>query len=359
MKRKKKLNFIEIRKPEIALLEKESVEVAEIPDEDGVVPRGDEEGFSQTASAISDAIYKPQASESEIVISIESFLELLHGLSRAESAALSDDLFDSVIVEQVIDRKGEEYETRQTSMSEITAQANSLSVEEFWGSGIELAGLSDLEERQVRQFLLDSFAKNSELQELKRNQEITFEEYVALRMTSEKIGKALVPIIGEAKAQSLLASHLETMNSRSVPYEVEAMQRDSNNFPAFDAVMKKDHVVLESLLAAGADVSAISEYRPDTSLLETGILFRDAKTVETLLRYDVDIDRKNSRGNSVLHQAISSENPEILGLLLAAGADPRARNQDGLTPAMSLRLRKSRLSEEVFRQMTEVLEAAQ
>lgn len=61
MKRKKKLNFIEIRKPEIALLEKESVEVAEIPDEDGVVPRGDEEGFSQTASAISDAIYKPQA----------------------------------------------------------------------------------------------------------------------------------------------------------------------------------------------------------------------------------------------------------------------------------------------------------
>lgn len=307
---------------------------------------------TQRPSSVSSAVEQDAGS-------VHQFVKFLYGLSAEEMAALNDEIFSSDIADKILDRREREFKSIEESISDITARANALSVEEFWGAGIEQAGLSDIEEHQVRQFLLDSFARNSELSELKRNKEITFEEYFSLRMTSEKIGAALVPIIGESKASSLLASNLDTIESRSVPYEVAAMQRDSVNFPAFNAVRQRDPVALESILAAGADVNAIPEYRPESNLLETGILFRDAQTVEVLLRYDVDLQRKNSNGSSVLHQAILSANPEILRLLLAAGADPLARNREGLTPAMSLRLAKPRLPVSVYSQMNEVLEAAQ
>ena len=306
-------------------------------------------------SRIEDSSYKEADWSPEQIASLYSVLEIIRDLDQEEVNALSDEIFDSGFLEEYERKAAQRYEQVDTPQSEIALRANKLVVEEIWGEAISKTGLSEFEAHNVRDRIRDAFALNSELRELRSAGALTMEEYWESFVTDSEIVQMLIPIVGLDNAALLEGHYLESASNREPDFETIAMQRDSVNFPVFDAVRSGDSVAVESLLAAGADVNAVSEYLPDRSLLETGVMYGDMQTIRALLAYGADLEVRDEWGGTLLHQALSRAEPEILELLLAAGADPQARNANGLTPAMVLRLRKDRLESGVYSQMEGLL----
>ncbi len=113
------------------------------------------------------------------------------------------------------------------------------------------------------------------------------------------------------------------------------------------------------MLAAGADVNAISEHSPEISLLERAVDSEIPEMIEVMLAYGADIDSKDSYGNSMLHRAADKGNVEIVNLLLQAGANPLARDSFGFTPAMQVRLSRLELGEENYNELQTLLKNAE
>ena len=68
-------------------------------------------------------------------------------------------------------------------------------------------------------------------------------------------------------------------------------------------------------------------------------LYGDVNTVSLLLQNKAGVDVANKWGNTALHCACSSGNPEVVKLLTeTGGADPTARNIVGQTPLHSAAL---------------------
>ena len=306
-------------------------------------------------SRIEDSSDKEADWSPEQIASLHSVLEIIRDLDQEEVNALSDEIFDSGFLEEYERKAAQRYEQVDTPQSEIALRANKLVVEEIWGEAISKTGLSEFEAHNVRDRIRDAFALNSELRELRSAGALTMEEYWESFVTDSGIVQMLIPIVGLDNAALLEGHYLESASNREPDFETIAMQRDSVNFPVFDAVRSGDSVAVESFLAAGADVNAVSDYLPDRSLLETGVMYGDIQTIKALLAYGADLEVRDEWGGSLLHQALSREEPEILELLLVAGADPQARNANGLTPAMVLRLRKDRLESDVYSQMEVLL----
>ena len=319
------------------------------------ITSGDDVLDRKGKSRIEDSSYKEADWSSEQIASLYSVLEIIRDLDQEEVNALSDEIFDSGFLEEYERKAAQRYEQVDTPQSEIALRANKLVVEEIWGEAINKTGLSAIEAHNVRDRIRDAFAYNSELRELRSAGAVTMEEYWDSFVTDGEIVQMLIPIVGLEKAALLEGHYLESSSNREPDFETIAMQRDSVNFPVFDAVRSGDSVAVESLLAAGADVNAVSEYLPDRSLLETGVMYGDIQTIRALLAYGADLEVRDEWGGTLLHQALSRAEPEILELLLVAGADPQARNANGLTPAMVLRLRKDRLESGVYSQMEGLL----
>jgi len=58
----------------------------------------------------------------------------------------------------------------------------------------------------------------------------------------------------------------------------------------------------------------------------------DTSTIETLLAHDADVHARDTKGNTCLHYASAWGNLKAVRVLIQAGADPLARNNDGWTP---------------------------
>ncbi|MNE42866.1 Ankyrin repeat protein [compost metagenome] len=57
---------------------------------------------------------------------------------------------------------------------------------------------------------------------------------------------------------------------------------------------------------------------------------RDAGLVQDLIEAGSELDNRNDAGATALMYTASSDRPQLLELLLAAGADPQLRNFDDL-----------------------------
>lgn len=54
--------------------------------------------------------------------------------------------------------------------------------------------------------------------------------------------------------------------------------------------------------------------------------------LEELLNHDVDINQKDNQGNTALHYAVFTKNYEKMKLLVQKGANPKIKNEEGITP---------------------------
>src|SRR5206468_2482310 len=95
---------------------------------------------------------------------------------------------------------------------------------------------------------------------------------------------------------------------------------------------KEDHYeVCKLLLAAGADVNA-EEPTGATALMYALNPFRtNLKTVQLLLSKGARVTINKGRGYQPVMRAAETGDPEILNLLLAVGADPKVKSEDGHT----------------------------
>ncbi len=92
------------------------------------------------------------------------------------------------------------------------------------------------------------------------------------------------------------------------------------------------------LLAQGADVDAVARNPSAVRPLHSAAATRDARIVRTVLAAGADPDAKQAGGHTALHSAVLHGNVPMAVALLSAGADPVARNDEGksardLTPS--------------------------
>lgn len=112
--------------------------------------------------------------------------------------------------------------------------------------------------------------------------------------------------------------------------DINAYQRGSSKTPAL-CLLGISTEFIEWLLNNGADIEA-SDYYGETALL-SHVHSYAVDTVEMLLKHGANIHVRDCRGNTVLHKAIHAE---MVTLLLAHGADPKAEDGRGDIPLLSM-----------------------
>lgn len=136
-----------------------------------------------------------------------------------------------------------------------------------------------------------------------------------------------VPVTGApdvAAAQSWLRQHNHTF--------------DHDGFNR--AVISKDADAVENYLAAG--MSAVDAGTTGIPPLHTAVMFgcpwgqptppETSRIVAALLAAGADPNAKDEQGNPALHRAVTSCDASVISQLLAAGADMRAANATGMSP---------------------------
>jgi len=101
------------------------------------------------------------------------------------------------------------------------------------------------------------------------------------------------------------------------------------------AVVANDLESVKILLAEGADVDE-KEAASGSSPLITAALFGNAEIAEVLIDAGANINAKNNDGSTALHTAAFLCHPDVLKLLLDSGADKSVRNNGGSTALESV-----------------------
>lgn len=101
------------------------------------------------------------------------------------------------------------------------------------------------------------------------------------------------------------------------------------------AVVANDLESVKTLLAEGADVDE-KEAASGSSPLITAALFGNVQIAEVLINAGANIDAKNNDGSTALHTAAFLCHPAVVKLLLENGADKSLRNNGGSTALESV-----------------------
>lgn len=287
------------------------------------------------------------------------FVGMVDSFSFDFKSDLNDYIFDSDAIEYYEENFAEIFRSKPLARNAIIEGSSFMTLDRLWGEALSKTELTASKREDIRSTIQRLYVQNAEYSDLRDAGEITMQEWLD-RFASEKdVLQAVSALIPEDKFQELEGHFEEKMSKREPNLLREAMIRDSFTFSAFDAIHSEDPVLLESLLAAGADINAVSEFTPAKSLFERVVDSEIPEMIEVMLAYGADIDSKDVYGNSMLHRAVRAGNPDIVNQLLESGANPLSRDLNGLTPAMRARLYRLEHGEDKYNALHTLLKNAE
>lgn len=287
------------------------------------------------------------------------FFSMVDSFDLDLKSEFNDYVFNSDAIEYYEDNFAEIFRHKPLERSVIIEDSANMRIDRLWGEPLSKANLTNRELRSIRSTLHRIYIQNAEYSDLRDSGELTLQEWSDKHANHEEVLQTISRLIPDDKFQELEGYYEGKVNNQEPNLLREAMIRDSINFPAFDAIHFKDPVRLESLLAAGADINAVSEFTPDISLFQRAVDSEIPTMIEVMLAYGADINSKDVYGNSMLHRAVRAGNVEIVNQLIESGADPLARDTNGLTPAMRARLSRLDHGEEKYNELSIMLKNAE
>lgn len=115
--------------------------------------------------------------------------------------------------------------------------------------------------------------------------------------------------------------------------DVNGCEQEQRFSPLHSAAICGNLEAAQSLIACGADVSAIN-YEASTALHFVAHAPRNRRElVDLLVQEGANIQAKDKDGNTPLHAAARHSNGEMAQALMAHGADPECRNLKGKKPS--------------------------
>ena len=287
------------------------------------------------------------------------FFSLVDSFDLDFKSEFNDYVFNSDAIEYYEDNFAEIFRHKPRARSDIIEKSTLSLLDSLWGEPLSKINLTDRELRSIRSTIHRIYIQNAEFSDLRDSGELTLHEWLHNYAGHSEVLRTVSRLIPDDKFQELRGHFEEKLSNQEPNLLREAMIRDSVNFPAFDAIHFQDPVRLESLLAAGADINAFSELSPDISLFQRAVDSEIPAMIEVMLAYGADINSKDVNGNSMLHRAVRAGNVEIVNQLIESGADPLARNSNGLTPAMRARLSRLDHGEEKYNELNNLLKNAE
>ena len=287
------------------------------------------------------------------------FFSLVDSFDLDFKSEFNDYVFNSDAIEYYEDNFAEIFRHKPRSRSDIIEKSTLSLLDSLWGEPLSKTNLTDQELRSIRSTIHRLYIQNAEYSDLRDSGELTLHEWLHNYAGHSEVLRTVSRLIPDDKFQELRGHFEEKLSNQEPNLLREAMIRDSVNFPAFDAIHFQDPVRLESLLAAGADINAVSELSPDISLFQRAVDSEIPAMIEVMLAYGADINSKDVNGNSMLHRAVRAGNVEIVNQLIESGADPLARDTNGLTPAMRARLSRLDHGEEKYNELNTLLKNAE
>ena len=287
------------------------------------------------------------------------FFSLVDSFDLDFKSEFNDYVFNSDAIEYYEDNFAEIFRHKPRARSDIIEKSTLSLLDSLWGEPLSKTNLTDQELRSIRSTIHRLYIQNAEYSDLRDSGELTLHEWLHNYAGHSEVLRTVSRLIPDDKFQELRGHFEEKLSNQEPNLLREAMIRDSVNFPAFDAIHFQDPVRLESLLAAGADINAFSELSPDISLFQRAVDSEIPTMIEVMLAYGADINSKDVYGNSMLHRAVRAGNVEIVNQLIESGADPLARDTNGLTPAMRARLSRLDHGEEKYNELNTLLKNAE
>lgn len=287
------------------------------------------------------------------------FFSLVDSFDLDFKSEFNDYVFNSDAIEYYEDNFAEIFRHKPRARSDIIEKSTLSLLDSLWGEPLSKTNLTDQELRSIRSTIHRLYIQNAEYSDLRDSGELTLHEWLHNYAGHSEVLRTVSRLIPDDKFQELRGHFEEKLSNQEPNLLREAMIRDSVNFPAFDAIHFQDPVRLESLLAAGADINAFSELSPDISLFQRAVDSEIPTMIEVMLAYGADINSKDVYGNSMLHRAVRTGNVEIVNQLIESGADPLARDTNGLTPAMRARLSRLDHGEEKYNELNTLLKNAE
>jgi ankyrin repeat protein len=146
-------------------------------------------------------------------------------------------------------------------------------------------------------------------------------------------------------ARDLLAEQPELTHSKDC----------QENSPLNRAVNLDQPEIVQALLAAGADIDAGGDYEEATPLHRAARLGLSAIT-KILIEHEADVNKTDAYGLTPLHWAAGELKPQVVRLLLEAGAKPDARDENHQTPLDHARApRLNKLTEAEQEKLAEII----
>lgn len=149
---------------------------------------------------------------------------------------------------------------------------------------------------------------------------------------------------GHADVVALLLEHGADPNQRNL----------DGGFPLTSGCLKPGRsAVIKLLLDAGADVKLTSQSVGEVSALHHASLWGDPEMLKLLIEAGAEVDARTESGLTPLMMAVRHDNLDNLKTLLRAGADLAAEDQDGANALVWSTKRKSKECEKELKRVTQ------